>query len=253
MSEKITVVAVSYMNTFPFIYGLQHSEYLQDKIDLQLEIPSVCAQKLSNGTADLGLIPVAAIPEIPSAHIVSDYCIGAEKQVRSVLLASDVPLNAINQVFLDYQSRTSVNLAKVLAANFWDISPRWLETQAGYEEKIAGHTAGVVIGDRTFNRRIMTLPFRFDLAAEWYQFSGLPFVFAAWVSNKPLDRLFVKHFNTALQWGLAHLPRVAEQFRAQSLISETGLIEYLTHNISYLLDDNKRRGMEYFLELKQEV
>ena len=57
----IRISAVSYLNTIPFIYGLKQSELI-DNIDLRLDYPSVCADKLINNEVDLALVPVVVIP-----------------------------------------------------------------------------------------------------------------------------------------------------------------------------------------------
>jgi chorismate dehydratase len=147
--KKIRISAVSYLNSLPFVYGLTHSSLINE-CDISLDIPSVCAEKLINGTVDIGLIPVAAIPQVPNATIISDYCIGANGEVKTVCLFSEVPLNEIKTILLDYQSRTSVLLVKILAKEFWKINPEFINAEAGFEQKIKGTTAGVVIGDRTF-------------------------------------------------------------------------------------------------------
>src|SRR4051812_36736309 len=123
--DKIKISIVSYLNSKPFVYGIEHSDLLNE-IDLQQDIPSVCAQKLIDGKVDIGLIPVAVLPLLKEKYIISDYCIGAVGKVASVMLYSDVPLDRISSVLLDYQSRTSVTLVKVLAKNFWKISPEWI-------------------------------------------------------------------------------------------------------------------------------
>ena len=116
--NKIRVSAVSYTNTKPFVYGLQHSGIL-DRIDLSLDIPSDCAAKVISDEADLGLIPVAALLSIPEYHIISDFCIGADGPVDSVFLFSEKPVEEIRSVSLDAQSRTSNGLARVLLKYHW--------------------------------------------------------------------------------------------------------------------------------------
>ena len=105
----IKVSCVSYLNSQPFIYGLKNNSIINE-IELSLDVPSVCAEKILSGKADIGLIPVAVIPQLKESHIISDYCIGADGKVETVLLLSDVPLEKIKSILLDYQSRTSVLL-----------------------------------------------------------------------------------------------------------------------------------------------
>src|SRR5260370_33421252 len=145
----IKISCVSFLNSQPFIYGLKNNSVIND-IELSLDVPSACADKLKNGTVDIGLVPVVLIPELKESHIISDYCIGADGKVESVLFLSEVPLEKIKSVLLDYQSRTSVMLAKILANKFWNIFPEWVDGLNDFEKNIKEETAGLVIGDRTF-------------------------------------------------------------------------------------------------------
>ncbi len=149
--SQLRISAVSYLNTKPFIYGLYRSE-LADSLQLTLDIPSLCAQKLLTGEADLALAPVAIIPELPGAYIVSDYCIGAVGKVKTVCLFSERPLEKIKRVYLDFHSRTSVALVQILCAQYWHIEPEFVPATEGFEQKIGGETAAVIIGDRAIGR-----------------------------------------------------------------------------------------------------
>lgn len=243
--EKIKISAVSYLNTTSFMFGIENSKRLSETIDLQKDIPAECARKLLEGEVDLGLIPVAMIPKLETAHIISDYCIGAVGKVKSVLLLSDVPLNKIETIFLDYQSRTSVALCQVLCRELWKINPQFESTKAGFEEQISGKNAGVIIGDRTFHLN-KEYSYQFDLAEEWQKLTGLPFVFAAWVSNKPLSKNFIEEFNQALKFGLENTQKAIETLKNPS-ISKHELFEYLTRYIQFDLDAEKRKGLNLFL------
>ena len=143
---------------------------------------------------DVGLIPVAVLPQLPEYHIVGDYCIGTEGEIASVALFSEVPMNEIKKVYLDYQSRSSVALLKWLMKEYWGINPEIIEAaDEDYRKEIKGTTAGLVIGDRAFEQRKIST-FIYDLGSEWRSITGLPFVFAAWVSTKQLPDDFIKAF-----------------------------------------------------------
>ena len=236
--------AVSYLNTKPLLYGIVRSEELLEQIELVIDYPSKIAAMLVNGKLDVGLIPVAAIPQLKEWHIISDYCIGAEQAVASVCLFSDVPLEKIERVFLDYQSRTSVNLCKVLLKYHWKVSPVLEDAKEDFREHIRDTTAGVVIGDRALEQRL-TSPYIYDLAEAWQQFTGLPFVFAAWIANKELPESFCKLFNEANAVGLNELEKVV----AENPYKIYDLKTYFSKNISYDLTELKRRGLEKFLQL----
>ncbi|HEX8314929.1 MAG TPA: MqnA/MqnD/SBP family protein, partial [Flavisolibacter sp.] len=116
--NKIRVGAVSYLNTKPLLYGIKHHEVIND-IELIEDYPANIAQLLIDDKIDVGLIPVAATKRLSEWHIVTDYCIGCDGPVASVCLFSDTPMEQVNKVLLDYQSRTSVNLAKILLREYW--------------------------------------------------------------------------------------------------------------------------------------
>jgi chorismate dehydratase len=244
-TKKIKVSAVSYLNTLPFLFGINNSEIINE-IDLSLDIPSDCAKKLLNGEVDLGLVPVAILPNLKEYHIISDYCIGAEGRVESVALFSDVPLNEIENIYLDYQSKTSVTLVKLLAAKSWKITPKWTNTTKGYENEIEGKNAGVIIGDRTFNLS-KSYKYKYDLAEEWFKLTKLPFAFACWVSNKELPESFIQNFNKALKEGVNNINKVVLDYNDDK-ISKEDLQKYLSNNISYLLDARKEEAIQKFLK-----
>lgn len=243
--QKIKISAVSYLNTTSLIYGLENDQEIMSQVDLQKDIPAVCAKKLISGEVDLGLIPVAMISKLKESHIISDYCIGAEGKVKSVLLLSDVPLEEIETIQLDYQSRTSVALCKVLCKELWNIQPKFESTKKGFENSINGKVAGVIIGDRTFHLE-KQYAYEFDLAEEWQKLTGLPFVFAAWVSNKKLPESFISTFNAALNSGLNNTKKAIDNLDSIS-ISKPELEEYLNKYIQFKLDQPKREGLRLFL------
>ncbi len=243
LNTKIKVAAVSYLNTKPLLYGIEHSDIIND-IDIVLDYPSRLAQSLQDGTIDIALLPVAAIPGIPGAHIVSDYGIGADGNVVSVAIFSQVPMEEIETVYLDYQSRTSVRLAQLLLENHWKKKVVFKPAPENFIEYINGKNAGVIIGDRAL-KQLHNFEYVYDLSAAWKDYTGLDFIFAAWVANKPLTEDFTTRFNAANATGLKHLEKVI----AENHFPYYDLYTYYTDNIKYYLDDRKKKGLARFLEL----
>lgn len=211
-------------------------------LELSADYPAKIAQQLIDGEVDVALVPVATIPKLQEYHIISDFCIGAEGPVASVCLFSEVPLNEIKRIYLDYQSRTSVALLKVLVREHWKLDVELIETNGDYEDKINGTDAGLVIGDRALEQRHVS-PYIYDLAEHWMRFTSLPFVFAAWISNKPLPAEFIQQFNNANSLGIHNIPAVV----AENPYPLYDLTTYYTQNISYPLTPSKRQGLQRFL------
>jgi len=238
------ISAVSYLNTKPFIYGIFRSS-LSEQIELTLDIPSVCAQKLADGRADLALAPVAVIPELTTVNLIADYCIGANGPVRTVCLFSEVPLEEITHIYLDFHSRTSVALIQVLCREYWHIHPVFLSAKAGFEQYISGSTAGLIIGDRAFGYHDH-FPFAYDLSEAWTVWTGQPFVFAAWMSTRKLPEDFIRSFNTALAEGIAHIPELIKIL--PDMPPGVDLQAYFQQNIVYEFKSPQKMALNHFLQ-----
>jgi chorismate dehydratase len=244
----IRLSAVSYLNTKPFLHGLELAKMPDAQISV--DTPSECARKLMANEVDLGLIPVAVIPSLKESHILPRYCIGADGPVESVKLYSHVPLEEIKTVLLDYQSRTSVTLVRVLARESWKISPEWKSAGEGFENNIGGNTAGVIIGDRTFTLN-GKFPYEYDLAEEWKKMTGLPFVFACWVSNKQLTLDFTLRFLFAMELGLTHISEVISKESAKYF--PFNVENYLLKSLKLRLDGRAEQGLGMFLEKMKQL
>jgi chorismate dehydratase len=248
--KKLSVSLISYLNSRPFLYGLEHSP-VKDEIRIFLDIPAKTAAKLAAGQVDIGLIPVGALSDLKDYHIVSNFCIGADGQVRTTVLASEVPLEEIETVILDYQSRSSVLLTRVMSHFYWKKTFKWENSCANFEKKlISGKTAGVVIGDRVFAIE-KKYPYIYDLAEEWKNFTGLPFVYAVWVAAAPIPADFLGKFNEALVYGIRNFQEVEKS--EMSRYPEVDIFDYFTRNISYDFDERKKEGMRKFLEMADQL
>ncbi len=237
----IRISAVSYTNTIPFIYGLENTP-IKKEINLSLDIPTACARKLIDNEVDIGLIPVAAILDLKECHIISNYCIGADGAVDSVFIFSNCPIQQVEYLQLDPQSKSSNNLALILLKNYWKIYPQIIDKAKEYGRSAEPKTAFVQIGDRTFGK-VNKQPFVYDLAKEWKNFTGLPFVFAAWVSNKKLDIKFIQRLNEALQYGLDSRLKIFENMEMRK---DFDLVDYLMHKIDYNLNQEKLAALKLF-------
>lgn len=245
---KFRISAVKYANTYPFIYGLTHSGF-DKKAIISTDHPSQCAEKLISDKVDIGLVPVAVLPLLKEHYIISDYCIGANGSVKTVMLLSNCSFEDIGTVYLDYRSRSSVNLVKVLAKNSWKKEFKWVNTSKDFDFLNIGLKEGaVLIGDQCFEYE-KKFRNRIDLAMAWKEYTGLPFVFACWTANKKLPEEFIEEFNNALSPGIKNIDAVVEEFGDAGTIKGSDLKNYLTKNIDYNLDEEKKKGLKLFLEL----
>jgi chorismate dehydratase len=246
----VRISIVSFLNSFPYVVALERLAITQP-VQLFKDTPARCAQRLLNDEADIGLLPVAVIPQLKEHYLVSDFCIGAVREVRSVMIFSEVPIQQVKQIVLDPQSRTSALLAQIMAHSYWKITPVFVTGNGLSEPNLSGPTAELIIGDKALMLQ-GKFPYQYDLATAWNDFTGLPFVFACWVSNKPVDSAFLKQFNTALHQGVSNRAALAMLCQVPGL-SEAIKADYLNRIIRYHLDDDMKKGMNRFLTMIQQM
>ncbi len=240
----LSISIVNYLNALPFRYGLQQSSLIND-IQVHHDHPSDCALKLINKTVDIGLVPVTTLLKLPKAYIITNYCIGAFGKVDSVALFSQVPLDKIEVVLLDYQSNTSNVLIQILNKHFWHLPIQFTMSKPGFENSINGTTAALVIGDRAFE--ISNYQYKYDLSEEWFKHTNLPFVFACWVSQTVIENYFINALNNAFSYGIQHINAALLDDSNSNLIIDKK--DYLTNKISYQFDIKKQESLQYFLNL----
>lgn len=235
------IAAVSYLNTIPFIYGIRHAGNL--RAELLLTPPALCARNFIAGDADIALLPSAVVPGLKGADLISDFCIGAEEEVRTVVVVSNTPIEEVRRIWLDGHSRTSVQLAGYLAARKWHIAPEWLamEEYAVLDTPQDGD-AFLLIGDKVFDHEDEFI-YSYDLAAEWREATGLPFVFAVWVARKGVPFEVTDALDEALTFGVE---RIYEAVRQSDYRDRPYAYDYLTRNIDFLFDGEKRKALQKF-------
>ncbi len=247
--SKVRVSAVKYTNSIPFIYGLQNSPY-RDEIELSLDTPADCYHKLKNGSVDIGLVPVIIKNELPALHAVTNYGIASHGDVHSVILVSSSPLRDTRTIILDYQSRTSVMLTRLLCRDYWKITPEFRDAKPGFEDgEFKPNEARLIIGDRSFPFHANDKLYITDLSGEWNRFTGKSFVFAYWASVNKLSHEFEQKFNAALSFGLEHKAQQVKDMQNEKSFNSIDLHKYLFENIIHEITPSMREGMNLFLHL----
>ena len=243
--DRIKISAISYFNSLPFLFGLKHYNFSVN-IELVLDNPAVCADRLIQNDADIGLIPVVELNKLSYSEIISDYCIGTINNVNTVAIFSNCRISDIKKIYLDKQSRTSNILCKVLAENFWKMDIVFEKSTTDMPCRLNENEACLLIGDRVFEAGNL-YGYKYDLSKEWDKHTGLPFVFAVWAANKPVNSLLKSEFNNALKSGIDNIDMAIEELAPPAKIDL--LKGYCTKNISYIFDKEKKAGLNLFLKL----
>lgn len=239
--RRSRIAAVSYLNTIPFIYGIEHGA-TNLCFDLLLSPPRTCTENILSGMADMALVPVASIPYLGNVNIFSDFCIGARGPVRTVVLFSDTPIEEVSKIYLDNHSLTSIMLTRVLADELWHITPEW-EEFSDYTAIVPRQDAAcLMIGDKVFENE-GRFRYTYDLAECWQQMTGLPMVFACWVAREGVGQHITGPLGDALAYGVSHID---EAITAKGYSDRPYAHNYLTNNIDFLFDNQKKQALRLF-------
>lgn len=257
---RLRVSAISYLNTAPLMWNFEHGperEQLRRHFQVDYTLPSQCAQMLAEGSADIGIIPVAAYPGSENLQILPDIAIASEDAVRSILLISRVPLEQVRTVALDRSSRSSAALVQVLFAKHWKREARFVYAEPELDSMLATSDAALLIGDPAL-RVDRSLYLTWDLAHEWRMLTGKPFVFAFWAIRRGVaseDELsqVAEAFRASRDAGLTHVCEIAEEWSSKLEFSAEFIARYLTKNIQYSLHPDNIAGMQLFFELAAQL
>lgn len=236
------IALVEYLNTLPFTQGIRMNG-LDKHYDLHFGPPGYCAHLYQQGQVDIALCPIGALTDLPEYKIFSEYCIGANNAVRTVVLNSKFPLDQIKRVRLDDHSRTSNLLMQVLAKNLW--KKDW----EIYRDDEDVPDSAVMIGDKVFQFEDQ-YPYSIDLAESWNALTDLPMVFAVWIARPEVPNEKLRELEEAFSNGMEWIKE-----------DKTGLTSdkqhYLLHSINFQFDEAKKEALlqfsKYVTELKNQT
>ena len=242
----ITIALVEYINTRPFLDGLE-KHFGPEEVKLLLLPPAECARALQDGRADLSLMPVGALGNFDRVALLPDFCIGAWGPVHSVFLFAQQPVEALHTVILDRHSRSSNGLARILLRHHWRQPVQYHWPERKHFHRILGGTGGVVIGDQAIRIRDR-YAYAYDLSAAWQQLTGLPFAFAVWVYRPgTLSEAWRARSAQALADGVAQREATAQRWHGYFDLDQDFARRYLTEYIDFRFTPAKHRALALYM------
>jgi chorismate dehydratase len=257
----LRISAISFLNTAPLMWDFEQgvrARELAQHFDISYTVPSRCAEQLKAGSADIGIIPVAAYTTIPDLVVVPGVSIAAKNAVRSILLVSKVPVERIRNVATDDSSRTSSALVEVFLRKFVGVAPGFTRQPPNLEEMLKWHDAALLIGDPALQADTDGYHV-YDLAEQWQRWTGRPFVFAFWAVRRAAlagaspGLNLAQVFQQSRDHGLQHIPEIVAKWAALLRLSERLVSDYLTENVDYSLDAGNLEGLRLFFRYAQEL
>lgn len=243
---------MEYLNTVPLVWGMLHGKQ-RDLFDLSFSIPSECANRLAQGTAEIGIVPSIELTR-QRLEIIRGAGIACRGPVRSILLISKVPFAEIGTLALDASSRTSVALSRIVLSRKYGVSPLLCSEKPDIVQMLDRADACLIIGDPALLLDPADIPFYvLDLGAEWAEITGLPMVFAVWAARPEASEKSAEPFLNSLQFGLDHLDDIVHSEYGKRQITEDLAREYLTRHIVFELGEEEYKGLDRFLEYALEL
>jgi chorismate dehydratase len=251
MEVSVRVGAVNYLNTKPLIHDL---EELAPEAELILDLPSRLADRLADGQLDVALIPVIEYFRAGTYSLVPNIAIASRGPVLSVTLFSRVPWKNIGRVALDVGSRTSAALTQVLLAHRYGVRPQLVPLSFEQTAEEVEADAVLLIGDRAMRACLPGFPYAFDLGQEWYDWTGLPFVYAVWAVRPGADLGGVADaLVESKRRGLARVGFIAHQ-EAPLLGLDAGFARrYLANILHFDLGPREQAGLHHYYMLACEL
>ncbi|MSR55382.1 MAG: hypothetical protein EXS09_19170 [Gemmataceae bacterium] len=251
MPRPIRIGAVNYLNTKPLIEGL--GSYAPNA-ELSLDLPSRLAEQLEAGELDVALIPVIEYFRAGSYTIVPGVSIASRGPVLSVTLFSRVPWPEIRSVALDEGSRTSAALTRILLEKRHGISPRTVQLPMSVAADDMTTDAVLLIGDRAMKACLPGFSYAYDLGQEWFDWTGLPFVYAVWAVREGVDLCGVdRALHQCRDNGLAKVGPISQR-EAGPLGLDPGFCRrYLSNILSFDLGPRELAGLRKYYELARDL
>jgi len=256
--QTTRVAAVAYLNSLPLIRGLQKTGR-HPGITLQFAPPHDCARLLREGLVDVALIPSIEFARIGGLSAIPGTGVSSRHEVRSVILVSRRPFASIRSLAVDLNSRTSIALSRLLLSRRHQCRPVVEPMEPDLDRMLEDHDAALLIGDAALHAfPAAGAPARegllvLDLAREWNEMTGLPFVFAFWACRPvvpwlPMQRLLEE----SLETGLAELPQIVEEESARTGLPASLLRRYLAENIRFRLGPGESESLRLFYRMCRE-
>jgi len=275
MKKKLRISIVEYLNTAPLVWGFTDGP-LAGKYDLSFTLPSLCADTLRRGQADIAIIPAIEYQRIENLVALPGMAIAAKGEVRSILVVAKKPIEMAKRIALDSSSRSSAALVKLLAHEYWKIKPEYVEASPDPSEMLKRADAALVIGDPALRVALkmealsgkapsgeqccqgdpdeLPVPgfetiFVYDIAHQWREMTGKPCVLAIWAGRRgAVSASVVADFQASKEYGLKRIREIAEAASIKLDLPPRALERYLLENIHFDLDPEYLGGLKLYFE-----
>jgi chorismate dehydratase len=265
---KLRISIVEFLNTAPLVWGFTNGT-LRGKYELSFKVPSLCAEALRGGEADVAIIPAIEYQRIDGLMILPDMAIASQNRVRSLLILSKAPIAEARSIALDRSSRSTQALTKILCERRWKIAPEFFEMAPDAAAMLQRADAALLIGDPALRLSIeiegsakrgasgeqvctgssagiadAEALYVYDVVEEWRKMTNLPAVLAVWAArSEVVNADVIEDFQASRGFGMEHVEEISQQAAKDLQLPAEELKRYLTENIDFNLGEENLRGL----------
>jgi chorismate dehydratase len=246
-----TVGTVPYLNACPLVDWF-HFDGRDRGVCVVDAIPSKLACLINDGEVSIGLVSTLQAILQPDMSTIADIGVAATGPVESVRLFSKCPITSITTIALDHSSNTSNVLLQILMSKAYGKSCDYAHHQPDLSTMTTTADAALLIGDNGYEQ-VDTFPYVYDLGQEWFDWTGLPFVYAVWTSKDVISSELNELLHQACDWGTQHLEFLALERAAKHRTSVPRALHYFSEVMEYRLTDRHQDGLEQYSRLVMDM
>ncbi|SFM90100.1 menaquinone biosynthetic enzyme MqnA/MqnD family protein [Thermodesulforhabdus norvegica] len=266
--RRLRVGRIGYLNVLPIYYPLEQGTIKHD-FSFVYGSPAELNELIKTGRLDISVVSSIEYALRSDRYLIlPDLSISCRGHVKSVLLFSRYEIHQLDRspIHVTPQSHASVALLKILTRNAFGLEctfvkslrPLW-QTGAGGLSSEKLPESYLAIGDEAlywWKKNIY--PRVYDLGKLWWDWTGLPFVFALWVcrreiAEKRADEIerSVAVFHEAKRWGWLNRVKIVRESAMTTFLTESDLHSYFDQ-LHYDLDEEQIGGLRHYFALLNE-
>lgn len=263
LQRPVALGRIDYMNVAPVYYGIDNglvtqgiSQESSQRISLISGPPNTLNQMMINGSLDIS--PVSSAAYARNARewlILPDLAIACNERVLSVLLVSRYRLEALTgrRILITDESSSARDLCSLIF-NFKGVRPEFVVGKVKNLSRLPdGIDAALVIGDSALSQQWeRVFPNIYDLGTQWWNMTGLPFVFAVWAVRKDFARKYPQRveavlalLKTSRKLGNENMKEIIENACAK-LDIDVSVARLYYDSLVYHLSEREILGIELF-------
>jgi aminodeoxyfutalosine synthase len=246
---------IPYLNSLPF-----YSEFEKGAFKVLPIVPRRMGILAADGQLTAGLFSLMDYYRNEASLDLLDWCIATRDQVKSVMLFSNHGWKELDgkRIGITDETATSIQLLRLILRKKYDVKAEFVRLHAGVNS-YSDFDAVLLIGDQALHHNkhgLEGFELVYDLAAEWYDWKKMPFVFAVWAMLRTSPAGTREALESTIRLSLSKSEgryRAIGEVHGKELGLDPAYVEEYLEGFNYTLGDRERDAMREFRKLTAEV